>query len=85
MSYEDFKLMPVADVIKVRDGICFVDMFWLTTQEDEVLFHTKYGGYTPLCNHVRDVVQGYIKDNEELKDCKILKIPMAFFKPKHLV
>jgi hypothetical protein len=82
MSYEDYKLVSVADIIKTATGLCVVDAFWLTTQADEVLFHTKFGGYTPLCSADREIVNGYITENEDLKDCKILKIPLCFFKPK---
>ena len=47
----DFIFMDFHEAVKPNTGKCIVGSYWVVTPNDEILFHIKYGGYTPLHNY----------------------------------
>lgn len=76
----DFLKMPVVELTSPREGsIVYLNRWWVITENDEVLFYTARGSFSPQCNGNKTVAERVLK---LYPNAHIEQIPVAYVPPQ---
>jgi hypothetical protein len=54
----DFYLMPMEQLISPSEGsVVFLERWWVVTEDNDVLFYTKGGVFSPQCNRDKSIAE----------------------------
>lgn len=76
---EHIKTVPLAVITKPAENTTpYIDRWWVATDDDEVLFFTRYNCRVgaPQCNRDKRMADGLIE--KLYPDCKALFVPVAY-------
>lgn len=76
----DFFLMPKDELTSPCEGsVVFLDRWWIVTENNEVMFYTKLGAFSPQCNRDKNVAEYMLRHYPGMM---VEHIPVAYVPAK---